>query len=691
MAADAKFCPQCGRPLAETARPSISGNSWARRTDDFATKVEVDDVEGSLSRNLIIEPGTRAILLGDGRNIGVVGPGRHTMTSFLAKFNLLRSPKRMTAILVDAGDVDLEFQVGDLFTRDPLCISLDCRVVAQIEQPVLFLTNLMKGQRSFTLNQLRQYLFDEIRGAAAAFISERSVDELNTNLSLKRELAQDIEMHLNRTFERNGLAFVQVRTMNYRHEHYDEVRDTRADYFLQISKEEAELGGRQRLFDVLNEKEIQEIAEETAKVANFEQRAQVWDRMRRAVLSDRMNEVRTEEEMEEFLQQIDRQKLVRTNEWEELKQEFSERKADHDLARAHLLARTALERDYGRRQSELALRTDLSRQELEAELGLERQRMEGRQAIEARRYRWEIDRDREQAAFQREEQALNDAAEREQQLQAAIQANEIALAQAKTQAEIAALEREQDRLDGELGIALLAKMKAEKRRDEAERMRMAMERRGQELELDLKRSEAELERQLRLEREKRAFEIERLQTLATMSTEALIAASEGEQAGLLAELRKTETLKEMTADQILAMAAERSPEIARAFQERFRAMPPELQNQLEEMYEARLADRDASTERLTQLQRENAQRLQEMFDRALEEQRRTAEALARGRGEGGGPTVILGPSGQPTVVGGGVAGTSASLVGPRVAVCRSCGAESPVGTKFCANCGEAFF
>ncbi len=69
-------------------------------------------------------------------------------------------------------------------------------------------------------------------------------------------------------------------------------------------------------------------------------------------------------------------------------------------------------------------------------------------------------------------------------------------------AEIAAIEREQDRLDAELGLALLEKMKAIRRRDEQE---------GRLFDLRMKRAEAELaldiearrlDMQLRAERER---------------------------------------------------------------------------------------------------------------------------------------------------------------------------------------------
>lgn len=672
VAADANFCPHCRHQLREPeSGPTIEGRRWAKSPDDFAVRVEVDDVPGLFRKDLIVEPGTRALLLEDGKNMGgELGPGKYTLQSAG-----LTSAKTATAILVDSGDTDLEFTIPDLFTTDPMRITVDCRLVASVDNAVMFLTNLMKGERTFSLGRLRQYLFDEIQNAASEAVGRHSVQELSSNLALKEELATDIEAHLNRTFRRMGLRFDRVRALNFRHERWDQVREAQEDLFLQISTEEALAAGRKRLADVLHEKEIQEIAEETRKVERYEKRAQTWARMRRAVTSDRMDEVQTEEDFASFMREIDKQRLIEENELEELKREFAERKEDHTLARGHLLAKAELEREYELRMVELTQQRDLSREQLEFEQEQARLRLEGELAIEEKRWTFELRRQREEAEFRREQAA----ADRQERLDEAL-----------TEAEIEDLEREQDEKDLELGLRALREMKATRREDEEARMRIQWEDDRRRLEAELAAEERRLEMELKQRREDHAHELKRLEAYAQMSVESLIAATGSEQGRLLVELQKTESLKGMTEEQILALAAENSPEVAKAFQEKFRAMPAEFQQQLKDMYEARLADKDASAERQERQQREIAQQLREMFNKALEEQRKTAEALAQGRGESGSPTVIFGPGGERTVMGAGAA-TTTSEGGRRVAVCRNCGEESPVGTKYCQNCGEAFY
>jgi hypothetical protein len=246
---------------------------------------------------------------------------------------------------------------------------------------------------------------------------------------------------------------------------------------------------------------------------------------------------------------------------------------------------------------------------------------------------------------------------------------DIALQEAKTQAEIENIRREQDRLDGELGIHLLELMKMQKVRI-----------RREEMLLEAEREEKALERRLREERAHHEAEMERLQQLGEMSVEALISVTDAQQAQMLVELKETEALAGMTEEQILARAAEHSPEVARAFQEKFRALSAE---QRTEMYERMLADREAASGQLAEALREAAQMQQETAFRAMETQRDISVAYAQSGGES--PVIVT-----PGASGAGVVTSAAGTTG-RAMVCPRCHLESPVGVKYCQNCGYEFF
>jgi hypothetical protein len=650
VAATAKFCPECGRELKGAIPPTIEKHRWARGPDDFAVRVEVSDVPGFFGKDIVVEQGTKGIFFINGRNEGEVGPGKYNLDTLADRILMLGRAESTTVILVDESDVQLDFTVTDLFTKDPLRLNLDCKLVVQMMDPMLFLTNEMKGRRSYPLSLLKSALYDEAKNAAQECVGKRSVRELGTDLSLKQEFEQEIEAHLNTTFQRSGLRLAQLRTLNYRHPEYDQVGGIHQEVFLQLEKRQAELEGKRLLLDVHTAEQLQEIAEETAKVEQNERRAEVWERMRRAVLSDKMDEVRTEEELEVFLTGVDRQHLIREKEISDLKRTFGEEREDHELARAHVL-----------RTLEVQRRIELDRIELLGETDLLELRLKKRQA------------ELEGALA---EERMRAVAGKQTELEVHRVGLQAELEKAKTQAEVDRIRREQDEADmqlGMLGLQLIDERKLKKQREE--------------MLIDLERQEKEARIRIDEERARHEMEKERLEVLSTFSVEALIAASEPDRAALLAEIKRTQTLKDFSEEQILAMAADKSPQVAQAFQEKFRAIgSAEAQEQLREMYERVVAEQKAATVDLKELQRENARRLQEMFEKALETQRDTAAALARGEST---PTIVFPPGGGgPLYVGGahGAEGQAGDIV-----VCRNCGVKSPVGTQFCSNCGARFY
>jgi hypothetical protein len=283
----------------------------------------------------------------------------------------------------------------------------------------------------------------------------------------------------------------------------------------------------------------------------------------------------------------------------------------------------------------------------------------------------ELDMRRQQADFQRSQQALDEIARRERELE-----------DARNKAQIEGLEREQDRLDAELGILLLEKTKAVRRRDEEEGNRIELERKMRELEIDLRRQDAELERTLRLQQQQQQFELSKMERFATMSTEALIAASGTEQGRMLAELKQTEALRGMTEEQILARAAEKSPAVAAAFVEKFRANP-ETQRQFTALYERLIAEQKETSAGKDVMQREVMSQLKAMFDKAMDTQRDISTAYAGQKGQG--TTVVYPPSGGQAQV---ISGDGTTAGGVReVIVCRKCLKKWEVGTRYCPSCG----
>jgi hypothetical protein len=188
---------------------------------------------------------------------------------------------------------------------------------------------------------------------------------------------------------------------------------------------------------------------------------------------------------------------------------------------------------------------------------------------------------------------------------------------------------------------------------------------------------------LKEEEQRHRQKLAEIQALSGLSGEALVAAAPADRAAMLTELKKTEALKSFTEDQILAMAAKDSPEVARAFQEKFQGASAE---EIQKVYERMLVMKDQGMTDVKEMSREYARMMQEMYNRGMDTQRDTATAAAR-TGQPG-MTVITPGMGSQGVV---QTGSTPSGAASRVVICPNCHKETEEGNKFCENCGHKFF
>ncbi|MBL7164451.1 MAG: zinc ribbon domain-containing protein [Anaerolineales bacterium] len=673
---DAQFCKQCGRPLERTEAPEIRRHRWSRREDDFATRVDAGDLPGLLKRGLIIDPGTNAILIEKGTNRGTVPPGEYTLDTI---GGLVRDwisggvSEGATALLVEITPTEFEFHMGGIFTNDPLRIGVSIKMQAQVEQPGKFLFNMLKGRARLTKEDLRQHLYPEVSQVARRWVRQHSVQELADDINLKDRFELALEETLRDTFAQNGLRFLNVRVLELNLEHLDRITGIRSQYALQVSEAEAEAEGKKRLVDAQRELDLAELAEETQKVEMEERRAELYQRMREAVMSDRMNEVYSTAEFEAFLDDIDQDKLLREKERADMLRTWKEEAEDQEKARAHLLAKLEIERNYELRAAELKQRTDLDEKALDAELRLERMRATKQQEIEYAKWEFTLRRRRSEVEFERE------------QAGAELRQEELAH-QARLAMSGDAADEELRQMDAELDLGLKGLRGIKQVRAEADQAKWELER--QKLEFEWEKQQHQLDLELQRERIQMEHELNRLDKLGDLGADALIAASDTEQARLLTDLKKAEALQGMSEDQILAAAAKDSPEVARAFQEKFRAIAEGKASERErEMYEKLLAEKDARERATIEAWDKASARAKETTERALDRMADTAQAFARG--QGGTPVVITQGTGGPQVISpSGVQADQKQSEGMKM--CPKCGRFVDEEAHHCEHCGNKF-
>lgn len=596
--------------------------------NEFAIRLSGRELDGLFTKTATVEEGTVALLFVDRKYEGKLEPGAHQVGSdgIWALFGKSRADR--SVVLLSSRERPVELTIPRLVTKDPLFVEFNCRFLIKLAPggEVPFVTSLMIGIQTLDIADLEDVLAGEVKDIAQAWVGQRSIEELANNLELKRELTYELEAQLARTFQRYGLSFEGIELTNFKCAEWDKIKEGSVDVFLQISEREATLEGKKRLFDVYDREQLQEIAELTEKAALAEKRAQVFDRLRRAANSDRMNEITTRKEMEDFIRLADRDKLLKDHEYTDFAAHLEYVMEDNERKRAHLLVLADTERKWERERAELSGKVGLKTQEKEGEIGLNRLDKE-----------WEVESRLKEVDLDVEKRR------RLQELELELQDKEV------TQE----IRQYSDRKRAELDV-------------------WEREQRGM---LDKLREEQKL--QLERVRQAHQLEMEKMQTMDGLSIHNLISVSDETKAPLLMELAKTESMKNLSPEQILAMAAEKSPELGKSLAELAAASPSAEQK---DFYEKLLQEQKEAAGQTREMYKDFSETTQKMFNKALETQSDVSKAFASGMGKLGGKS-----SGGASSRDGGDEDES------RVVVCRKCQKESPVGTRFCANCGQAFF
>jgi hypothetical protein len=362
------------------------------------------------------------------------------------------------------------------------------------------------------------------------------------------------------------------------------------------------------------------------QLRHYEQWQRLEHKFHELATEDRMYGVKSKADFLDFVKQVEHDaglgNLLRKQQNEELWRQYHEKREDHQLARAHLLETLRWQRKTAALEFEMEYKSQLVRNQHELD---------------------DVQRRHKITKLEEEHRAKIEHEDREHQAALARADKDFKLGldhkQAQSQVQ---LDEQQRRLD----MALDANRRHKEIKDEQTRRHHDMD-------------------------------LEKLRAYSEASAEALIAMAPQDRAAMLADLKKTDALKGFSENQILAMAADKSPEVARAFQEQFKAqgnreMYERLIKAKEESLRAQVSAGELSSQRMQEIQREHIRTMQEFQSQALQTMRDTAVAAVRGP-QPPGPTVVYPQAGSVAVHSG-------------ATTCPHCHASLPAGARFC-GCG----
>ena len=419
-----------------------------------------------------------------------------------------------------------------------------------------------------------------------------------------------------------------------------------------------------------------------------------------------MEKIKTDEDFRKFRLEVDREKVLDDAEWDEFKEEILWKGEDRKRDRRFLIRKIELQQDYDLKRLELVNRKDLTLEEKRGELEILKVDLEGKLALELKKTEGLAKIDQAKGSGRNDSAARDNAVWEKRILRSGNSSRiliwkssasnrdidlELEKDQGTARHEIRKLEREEKRLNSELGMSNLERMKAIKKQEKDDDLLRELEAEQTRLEYRLKEEAAAHERELAVMREERIRENERLEAMKGLNIEQLIAVSGGNQAGILGDLAQSQTLKGMSSEEIMAMKDPGA--LARALEERAKNSQ---NDELKPLYERMLEQSQASADRLAMAYREGAERAERMNREALgamgsrQQDLVASERMAADRVERFGGKALDNMADAASGRKGPSAGdTEKEEV--KVQICRNCKREVDLDRNFCPNCGEKMY
>ena len=514
---------------------------WGSPADIFARTLSLEDNDiprGWLSNSIIIEPGTRACAMVDGRFLGEIPSGEFTFHDFRDKLQFWRKGQA-TVLLTRSDVVRLPVNCDGFVSADEVPIDMRIDVGVQIDDPVLFMKNLMGPRKEYPIKELAERLTPAVKQEAWVATARLKVDELR-GPAIATKVAQQVVDAIAPAFRRYGLKVFSVEGMLMQpsgmEKHWEKVKQNN------VEVADERLVNR-RLGD---------------DVGILTDRISLREKLRDIAISDQFDQARSEEEFKTLVSQVDKARLLRKEELDQLAEGFDQRKGDREAVRSHIIEVLDINRQQEIDQMRAQVGHTLEMAARKNELDL----AEATNSVENAQWRNEIAREIERAEKQREERRKDLTAKweriREARRQKLDGSWERLLHQQREETirtELAVKEAERGRRVELLEAEAAAQIEAQRIIAERQRREFELEMGGRESDAQLDRlkrvqdmnfdghaRQVQMEADLKGQAESRAqnYEIEKLKTMGTLSAEALIAASNGDNARVLAELKMQE-------------------------------------------------------------------------------------------------------------------------------------------------------
>ena len=511
---------------------------WETPAEIFATKLSLEDNDiprGWLKNSIVIQPGVRACAIVDGQFLGEIPAGEFTFHDFRDKLQFWRKGTA-TILLMRSEVVRLPVDCNGFISADDIPIELRVEVGIKIENPVVFMLNMMGPRKEYPVKELAERLTPTVKQEAWVATARLKASELR-GPAVAAKVSQQIVDAIAPSFRRYGLSVFSLEGFAAQaagmEKHWDKVKENNF-----------EVAGER----LTNQRMGEDVGIMTDRIA-------IREKLRDIVISDKFDHDRSEEELKTLFAQVDKARLLRKEEIDQLTEGFNERQGDRKAIRSHIVGVLDINRqqEIDQLRAQVGHSLEIAARKNELELA------DATNSVANLEWRNEIARGLEEAENGREERKKNLASKweriREVQRQKQDGSWERLLHQQREESirtELAIKEAERARRVGLLEAESVAQIESQRIIAERQRREFELEmgsrestaqfdqlKRVQDMNFDGHARQVQLDSDLKAKAESLAntHELERLKTMGTLSAEALIASSNTDNAKVLAELK----------------------------------------------------------------------------------------------------------------------------------------------------------
>ena len=294
-----------------------------------------DHIKGWFRKRLIIDYGTKAFLIKNGKTAQVFEPGVYEANHFHEKVGDLTIEYNPLLVLINEPDTDLTFD--NIISRASDHHQVNCRanIVVSVADPAQFAkamnfqkladASLTKKEKKndpwllykkVTEQGIYLEIEEEVEAVIHSFVKEHPVDQLLTNLALRKELEVRLNTEISQTLSRFGLKIVALRLLKITSDELDAVYEEAADRQVEFKR-------------ALNEVEA------------YEQKVELSRRLRELTNLDKIAEASSDTELEDFYKQALHESkakdILRDEELAELERTAARNKDDYEFSRMQIL------------------------------------------------------------------------------------------------------------------------------------------------------------------------------------------------------------------------------------------------------------------------------------------------------------------------------------------------------------------